>query len=589
MKQNTSKLDLNDTQTIAGNLFDLLDKRGMDKRVFNTPMLREMKPIKNKQLLHNILEKVLPESDREIITLIREMVGDRLVYTATGARSGEWYIWDSTIHLHSSAFEYSGSADIPQLLANAVTELYDTLDTIISKTGAELLTDENRWLRRIFEERVAGMRKRYLSSNGVNALETMLIREFGRTAEYFVNTDKKQIVFSNGYYLTLADIAQAGTIDDLFRLLREPEPGNRNLKKTAIHLTENFQSSGHWQAFLDRAVVDSRLKPIKEDQKTLQMLAGAALLGAGDVKHIVHITGPRNSGKGSYVSMLSKVLGGNNDKCPGYAPSVSAAAIENGNRFNRAELMGARIPYVQEVTQEKVDGGFLKTYSGGESQLITTEEKNKNPVTWKAEGILHVIANHRIRFDLADSALRKRILLFDFPHTIAEDDPNYDSNFENDIIAHDGEGILRWVLQGAIDYIQNDGRIPISQHVLDRQNEEFIASSIPVEWITTKIEEGQFEIVPNLPKKYSVRVSKKLYEAFYDWAKDVAGYQMNEIPSRAAWYREVATYLGMSDSDQKKKTDGYFKFHTLKDMITDNGVYTTAKNNSWAELANAAR
>ena len=194
--------------------------------------------------------------------------------------------------------------------------------------------------------------------------------------------------------------------------------------------------------------IEKLLKPALtvEDIDLLQRWAGSLLLGKNHAQRIMIITGLAGGGKSTLISILEVVVGEDN---------LAELRIEQlGSRFEKARFLDKLFLVAKDVRSDFLSSklvSHLKSLTGGDR--MTAELKGSNEVvSFRGDFGMVIISNANLRIGLDDDvdAWRRRLLALLFngkkPTTPIPD-------FAGKIIREEGEGVLAWMVEGAIKHL----------------------------------------------------------------------------------------------------------------------------------------
>lgn len=182
--------------------------------------------------------------------------------------------------------------------------------------------------------------------------------------------------------------------------------------------------------------------PDRNDHSILQMLAGQWLLGANITQRMVIFRGKAKTGKSTLMAIFRKIIGQEN------ATELRTRHLnerfEMNNYLDKSLLIGSDVPG-DFLCNKGSDA--LKKLTGDD--LITIERKY-GPEMREIIGNFNVgvTSNNRLRVGLEGDAdaWRRRLVIFDFLNAPSE---KTISNFAEILVAEEGQGILRWMIEGA--------------------------------------------------------------------------------------------------------------------------------------------
>jgi putative DNA primase/helicase len=246
---------------------------------------------------------------------------------------------------------------------------------------------------------------------------------------------------------------------------------------------------------------DGKVKPKARPTlaRHLQKVGGYCLTGEVKEQVLFMLCGTGANGKSLFVDLLREVLG---DYGEVIQPEIllaakGSASAEQASPSTR-KLAGARCAITSESKEgAKLDVAVVKRHTG--DSKMTARGLYERPITFDITHKLVLLTNHPPRVDHMDDAIKGRIQVIPFdmrwnrPST-TEYDPTL-PDADKDLFAKlkaDAEGVLLYLIQGAVFYIQ-EGLTPPSEVKAFTQN--YIASQDTVRrWVaeceTCPTEEG---------------------------------------------------------------------------------------------------
>lgn len=236
----------------------------------------------------------------------------------------------------------------------------------------------------------------------------------------------------------------SGTVDLRNGNVHDNDRNDMITKVTPIAYNPDADYSA-WENFL--------LDSLEGDEDRLAYLKrwlGYAITGEQGDKSALHLFGVSNSGKSLIMRALERVLGTD------YVRKVNESIVTNARSFrgagyDRGSLKGIRIAYCSE-TEGVINADKYKDLTGGESYEST--RLHVDAVTTTPTHHLILATNQEPEFDSVDDAVRRRVRAVQFNRSF-----NTDPMFEETIKACD-EGILRWLIEGAVEYYRS-GRVEV--------------------------------------------------------------------------------------------------------------------------------
>lgn len=205
-----------------------------------------------------------------------------------------------------------------------------------------------------------------------------------------------------------------------------------------------------WAGFLSAAV------PNPHDRQILQRYCGYTLTGDTSAQKALFLIGEGGTGKGTFVSVISAVLGGSN--AYSLATSSDIQNIKDGS-FSIGLLVGKRMCVISELPRS-FDWLPFKRITGEDP--IGVDVKNKTPFVTKLDVKLIVLSNVLpfLGDDAANNSLTRRFLPVSF--NVKPQTP--DNTLKARLMAPESlTGILTWMVKG-LRALRNDHmRFPAPQ------------------------------------------------------------------------------------------------------------------------------
>ncbi len=247
-----------------------------------------------------------------------------------------------------------------------------------------------------------------------------------------------------------------------------------------------------FEAFLEEIIPDSELREF------LQRAIGYSLTASTVEQCFFLCYGEGSNGKSTLLNLLLRILGS------GYATHSDARTFMNqdGANFGLARLRGARLLTVIETGDGKqLDEALVKAVTGGDP--IIAQEKFGKLFEFTPQFKLWMATNHKPTVHDTSHAMWRRVYLIPFEETVPEERRN--KNLDA-ILLTEAEGILRWAVDGLIDYVKNGLNPPDAVRAATdayRAEEDVI---------------GEF-LSDNTLQEPNAEVAKgALYDRYKDWA-----------------------------------------------------------------------
>lgn len=217
--------------------------------------------------------------------------------------------------------------------------------------------------------------------------------------------------------------------------------------------------------------IDKLISPAMsvEDAELLQLYAGQCVIGYNLSQTFLMLTGTAGGGKSTLVNVLEGLIGRHN---------CTELRLEFMNRqFEIYRLIGKTLLTAKDVKSRflNTDGASkLKALTGNDT--LTAEIKGANggiDVPGVFNAIITSNSTLRVALDGDNGAWRRRMLWIKY-EAPAPERPIAD--FDKQLLAQEGSGILNWALEGAAKLIRAGGRIQRSATQIKRVDDLLLES-----------------------------------------------------------------------------------------------------------------
>ncbi len=236
-----------------------------------------------------------------------------------------------------------------------------------------------------------------------------------------------------------------GTVDLRTGELRHPLPEDRITKSVAVVPAENADCP-KWLAFLEEAF-EANAAQIRFIQQWL----GYSLTGSTREQKFVFLYGPGGNGKGTLLGTASAIAGNYFKEAP-----IEAFLHSSRDRHptELAMLAGARMVTATETDQGRIwNEQRLKAVTGGD--VITARFMRENFFEFRPQLSLTIQGNHMPELRAVDDAMRRRLILLPMTHKPA----TANLSLADELIT-ERPAILRWIIDGCLDWQQNGLVVP---------------------------------------------------------------------------------------------------------------------------------
>lgn len=291
----------------------------------------------------------------------------------------------------------------------------------------------------------------------------------------------------------------------------------------------------------------ARIQPAQDMRDFLRRWFGLSMTGLTWEQKLAFFYGHGANGKSVLVDLMAWMLGG-------YAATAKIESLTGQTKRGGADatpdlipLMGARFVRASEPEQgERLKEGTIKELTGGEPILIRA--LHSDFVEVKPEFKLTISGNHKPEIRGTDDGIWRRMLLvpFDIHIPQAERDPDLGKK-----LRAEAPGILRWMVDGLIDYL--DGGLREPARVLEA-TQDYRSDSDPVGTFLTEC-----TIVTGASDDFML--ARELIDAFNFWNKQREGTEWggrtvsNALKSKAGHWRHPST--GAVFAAAKRQATGY--------------------------------
>jgi putative DNA primase/helicase len=315
-----------------------------------------------------------------------------------------------------------------------------------------------------------------------------------------------------------------GTVDLKTGALRTPLPEDGITKSTAVAPSTQADCP-IWRRFLEETTGgDANLIGF------LRQWAGYALTGDTREQALLFVFGPGGNGKTVFVNAIRGILG---EYAVVAAMDVFISSNSDRHPADLAMLQGARLVTASETEEGRQWAeSRIKQVTGGDP--ITARFMRQNFFTFQPRFKLTIIGNHKPALHNVDDAQRRRFNLVEFTRKPAAPDLRLEEKLKGE-----WPGILRWMIDGCLDWQTNGLRRPDS--VVEATAVYFDDQDLFAQWLA---EECDAE--PGNPWKNAT--SSELFRSWQEFA-----IRAGEKPSSQKSF--VAT-MQQRGFERKKGTNG---------------------------------
>lgn len=253
-----------------------------------------------------------------------------------------------------------------------------------------------------------------------------------------------------------------GTIDLRTGEVREHARGDLITKVTGARY-DPTATAPRFEKFLETILPDPEVRAF--------MRRWAGYCATGVIReHILPVWyGTGANGKGTLAELLKGVMG---DYALGCPDGFFEEQKHQKHQTEIARLRGARLAIASETNHAcNLAESKVKKLTGGDT--LTANFMHQNHFDFRPTAKFVLFTNHKPRIKSTDNGIRRRIVLIPFEVTIPSD--KQDLSLLETLLREEGPGILRWIVEGARELNELDGRLnpPAS---IRAATEEYLAS-----------------------------------------------------------------------------------------------------------------
>jgi putative DNA primase/helicase len=289
-----------------------------------------------------------------------------------------------------------------------------------------------------FARRIA--REKSERSNS-KALKEMRRTAFAAGVERFARSDPALAVTATAWDSVPFLIGTpGGTVELLGGTLRPAEPFEMITKVTAVALAAQA-ACPLWLRFLDETTGGD-----PELIRLLQQWFGYCLTGSTREHALMFIHGDGGNGKSVFLNTITGIMGDYAVTAP-----MDSFTLSNGDRHpaDLAMLRGARLVAASETEQGRSWAeSRIKQLTGGDP--ISARFMRQDWFTFTPTFKMTIVGNHAPMLTSVDDAMRRRINIVPFMHKPEVPDHTLETRLRKE-----WPGILRWAIDGCLDWLQN--------------------------------------------------------------------------------------------------------------------------------------
>jgi len=200
-----------------------------------------------------------------------------------------------------------------------------------------------------------------------------------------------------------------------------------------------------------------QIQPNIEMRRFLQRWFGLSMSGL-DIQKLAFFHGGGANGKSVLVDLMARMMGD-------YATTAKIESLTGKNKKSGSDsqpdlipLIGARMVRTSEPEEgERLQEGLVKALTGGEPMMVRALYTDM--ITFQPIFKLTISGNHLPDIRGGDDGIWRRLMLVNFPVQIAEKKRIAKKELDN-ILWQERAGILNWLVQGLLDYLEGGLREP---------------------------------------------------------------------------------------------------------------------------------
>jgi putative DNA primase/helicase len=293
-------------------------------------------------------------------------------------------------------------------------------------------------------------------------------KKFSEGVEGLAQTDQRIVVTSERWDQAVDMIGTPnGYVDLRTGEFFDPDPEQFITRATSVD-PDMMTGCPRFLQFVDQATGgDEQMK------RLLQQYAGYCLTGETKEQKFLFVHGPTNTGKSTLANIMLQIM----------AEYAATAGMEmfDAAKFDQHPEQIARLKNKRLVVASETEAGGrwrekrIKQMVGGD--VITTRLMNQGSFEFRPRFKLLLLGNNAPTISSTDGAMQRRLLVVPFVHRPAE----VDLDLEKIILAKEQPGILRWMIDGAIDWYTHGLIMP--KAVSEATTQYFDEQNIFQQWL----------------------------------------------------------------------------------------------------------
>lgn len=239
-------------------------------------------------------------------------------------------------------------------------------------------------------------------------------------------------------------------------------------------------------------------------------LIGYSILGHNKEHLVCFLYGNGSNGKSTLTNALASVFGDYSKN----TPFSSLTTISKGNQHSEhlTRLQGARFVSTSEPNaNSELKEGTLKDMSGGDT-ITCRAAYSRHSVEINPRWVTFIPTNFRPSINGTDNGIWRRLLFIPFTRNFKLEPELLDLDLPSKLL-EEKQGILNWIIQGALEY-QAEG-LQIPERLIQEKEDYRKELDVIGAWIEDKlrVEETLSETNKNLWTSFSEYIKERGYES----------------------------------------------------------------------------
>jgi P4 family phage/plasmid primase-like protien len=273
----------------------------------------------------------------------------------------------------------------------------------------------------------------------------------------------------------------------------------------------------------DRYLEDSLPDP--EVRGYLKRAMGYSITNSVDEQVMFIHHGVTSNGKSVLMNVLAAIMG---EYAGGADPKALIESRQEQHSTHVASLHGPRLLLMSETARgARLSDTLIKQITAGD--VVVARKLYQENQDLKISGKIHIVTNH-LPHIVSSKSTNRRIQLIEWPVEISEE--KIDLRLAQKIIANEAEGVLRWLVEGAVEWaatleqseqgpIRKGGRpsgLAVPMQVITDTAKYLQSEDEVAEWMDERTFETESEF----------NSSKNIYADYRSWAEQRGGRAMSQ-------------------------------------------------------------